>query len=97
MSGLLLRVLALFLGGLRVDLRGARLDPAGATLDVNTLLGGLEVLVPEDWAVDVDEDVRDASLEVRVTSPDDLPEDAPRLKIQAAVRMGGAEITAKST
>ena len=39
--------------GARIDLRGATLDPACGRLRVRALFGGLQVLVPESWAVDV--------------------------------------------
>ena len=84
------------MGGVRVDLRGATLDPSGASLELNTFVGGLEVLVPEDWAVEVDQEVRGGDLKVDVTPLDDLPEDAPRLRIRTVLRFGGAEITAKA-
>jgi hypothetical protein len=84
------------MGGVRVDLRGATLDPSGASLELNTFIGGLEVLVPEDWAVEVDQEVLGADLKVNVTALEDLPEDAPKLHIHAVMRFGGAEITAKA-
>jgi hypothetical protein len=84
------------MGGVRVDLRGATLDPSGATLELNTFLGGLEVLVPEDWAVEVEREVLGGDLEVNVAALEDLPEDAPRLNIHAVLRFGGAAITAKA-
>ena len=40
-------------GGQRLDLRGATLAPEGATLRVRCLFGGLQVLVPETWRVQV--------------------------------------------
>ena len=84
------------MGGVRIDLRSATLDTAGASLELNTFMGGLEVLVPKDWAVEVDDEVLGGDLKVSVASPDDLPEDAPRLHIHAVMRLGGAEITAKA-
>jgi len=38
-------------GGSTLDLRGATLDPAGAQLNVRTVFGGLQVIVPETWRV----------------------------------------------
>jgi hypothetical protein len=84
------------MGGVRIDLRGATLDPSGASLELNTFMGGLEVLVPEDWAVEVDEEVSGGEFKVDVTPLEELPEDAPRLRIHAVMRLGGAEITAKA-
>ena len=40
-------------GGQRLDLRGATLADEGATLRVRCLFGGLQVLVPETWRVEV--------------------------------------------
>jgi hypothetical protein len=40
-------------GGQRLDLREATLAPGGATLRVRCLFGGLQVLVPEAWRVQV--------------------------------------------
>jgi hypothetical protein len=84
------------MGGARIDLRGATLDPSGASLELNTIVGGLEVLVSEGWAVEVDEEVSGGELKVNVTPLEELPEDAPRLHIHFVMRLGGAEITAKA-
>jgi predicted membrane protein len=84
------------MGGVRIDLRDATLDPSGASLELNTVLGGLEVLVPEDWAVEVEQEVSGGDSKVNVTPIEELPEDAPRLRIHAVMRLGGAEITAKA-
>jgi hypothetical protein len=40
-------------GGATVDLTGATLDPGGAVLDVRTVFGGLQLLVPPTWPVDL--------------------------------------------
>jgi hypothetical protein len=84
------------MGGVRIDLRDATLDPSGASLELKTVLGGLEVLVPEDWAVEVEQEVSGGDSKVNVTPIEELPEDAPRLRIHAVMRLGGAEITAKA-
>jgi predicted membrane protein len=39
------------MGGGEVDLRGARPVPGGAVVDVFVVMGGLQILVPEDWQV----------------------------------------------
>lgn len=38
-------------GGGVIDLRQAKLDPAGARLDVRTVFGGGQIIVPEAWNV----------------------------------------------
>ena len=40
-------------GGGTVDLRGATLDPAGATLTMKAIFGGLRLVVPEKWRVEL--------------------------------------------
>lgn len=81
------------MGGVQVDLREAALDPAGATMDVNATMGGVQITVPQGWAVDVDPHAFAGGVEVKVTPPEELPADAPTLHVRAAVRMGGAMVT----
>ena len=40
-------------GGGTVDLRDATLDPDGATLTIHALFGGLRLIVPETWRVEL--------------------------------------------
>ena len=84
------------MGGIALDLRDATLDSAGAELELKATMGGVKVVVPEDWAVDVDTETP-CGFEVKVTPPEDLPEDAPRLHIDAVTRMGGVLVTTKAT
>lgn len=82
------------LGGVRIDLRHATLDPAGATLILENTLGGLLVIVPDDWAVTVDDTLLGGGeSQIEVTPPTDLPDDAPRLDVQVLTRLGGTVIT----
>ncbi len=88
---------SVFLGGAKVDLRHAVIDPAGARVRVQNTLGGLVVTVRDDWAVTVHEAlVGGGDLEVKVTPPQDLPEDAPRLEIDVMTRLGGTVITTEN-
>jgi hypothetical protein len=84
------------LGGTALDLREATLDPTGASLELRTTMGGIEVRVPHDWSVEVDQEVLAGRLEVDVTPPEELPADAPKLRIHAVTRVGGGLVTAKS-
>ncbi len=76
-----------------IDLRGAELDPAGATMRLKTRFGGVKVLVPAGWRVDVGGVTRQGETDVRVTDPSTLPEDAPRLSLVADTRFAGVLIT----
>jgi len=45
-------VLALF-GGFEVDLRGSRIEIDQALIDVNAMFGGVKIMVPDNWTVNV--------------------------------------------
>lgn len=82
------------LGGVRVDLREATLDPDGATVVLENTLGGMLLIVREDWAVSVDDTLLGGGESlVEVTPPTDLPDDAPRLEVKALTRLGGTVVT----
>jgi hypothetical protein len=81
-------------GGSSVDLRGATLDPAGATLVVRTIFGGLEVVIPAAWRVDLavtnvfggTDDSHD---------PDPMAADAPVLRVFGWTAFGGLSIVSE--
>ena len=81
------------MGGVDLDLRHATLDPEGAVLDVRTTMGGVQVTVPDRWAVDVDRSGFGGGVETRVTAPDELPADAPKLRVRVVANMGGVVVT----
>ena len=89
-------VVVTWMGGIDLDLRGASLAPDGADLLVTTTMGGVQVTVSPDWAVDVDTDTLVGGFDVHVTPLTELPHDAPRLRIHAVTRMGGGQVTAKT-
>ena len=80
------------LGGVDLDLREATLDPSGADLDLSATLGGVNVTVPSDWRVVVDDRARLGGVEALVTDPEELPDDAPLLRVVAHARLGGVSI-----
>lgn len=82
------------MGGADIDLRHATLDTFGADLDVKTIMGGVRVVVPAEWAVDLAADTRAGGIEARVPPLESLPDDAPRLNVHAVARMGGVLVTA---
>jgi hypothetical protein len=83
-------------GGVDLDLRGAKLDPAGADLLVEAYLGGVQVRVRHEWRVAVDAHATKGGVETKVAEPDDLPGDAPNLRVEAIARLGGVLITAET-
>lgn len=86
------RILACF-GGVELDLREATLDPGGADLVLRACLGGVEVLVPEEWRVLVAAESRAGGVDVRVTPEPELAEDAPSLRVTAFAALGGVQVT----
>lgn len=79
-------------GGGVVDLRGATLDPAGAHLRIRTVFGGGQLIVPDDW--DVDLDVTAIAGGVGDARPSRVrPIEAPRLRITGLALCGGLGIT----
>ncbi len=83
-------VFALF-GGTEVDLRKARPIPEGAAMDVVVAFGGVEIVVPEGWRVEV------TGLPLfggwsNKTKGNLVGADAPLLSIEALVAFGGLDI-----
>ncbi len=78
------------MGGGTVDVRGAKPVPGGATIDLTVLMGGVEILVPDDWAV-VNEIqcIMGGVEEIRTAAP---PAPGLVLHVRGIVLMGGVEI-----
>jgi len=85
------RILAV-MGGVELDLTDAGID-AGATLDVKAFMGGVDVIVPQDWRVELISSSVFGGV-VNRTDPDDSRGDAPLLLVRAQAIMGGIEIHA---
>jgi hypothetical protein len=82
------------MGGIDIDLTGVTLDPGGAHIALKAYMGGIRMNVPADWKVYVDEDMRAGGIEVSTPDPESLPDDAPRLTIEAFARSGGILVEA---
>lgn len=80
-------------GGTSIDLTGADLDPAGATLVLKTRFGGVKVVVPDGWRVELMGETSSGENTLSVTDPAMLPEDAPRLSVVADTKFGGVLVT----
>ena len=81
----------LWYGGGVIDLRKATLDPAGARLDVRTVFGGAQVLVPETWNVTTN--IRGIGGAGDGRTKIDRALDAPRLTIEGSAFFGGLGVT----
>ena len=86
----------LWYGGGEIDLRGATIDPAGARLTVRVLTGGAQVIVPDDWRVDLQ------VVSILGGTGDARPamgrrDDAPLLVIDGFAAVGGIGITSSTT
>jgi hypothetical protein len=77
-------------GGAEVDLRHASLAPE-ASLDVFTAFGGVEIAVARGWRVIINGFPIFGGFE-NATDNEGLPENAPRLHIDATVLFGGLEV-----
>lgn len=89
---------SVLLGGAVVDLREAVLDPAGAEIIADNTLGGLAILVRDDWVVTVDDTrVGGGEVQVDVADPTALPDDAPRLRVRLLTRAAGSSVSTRET
>jgi hypothetical protein len=79
-----------FMGGAEIDLRHASIVD-GARLSLRAFMGGIDILVPDAWRVEVTESVFLGGI-VNRTAPDSVADDAPLLVIDAVITMGGVEI-----
>ena len=95
-GGLRRAEMCVLMGGAKLDLREAVLDPAGARISLENTLGGLAVIVRDDWAVTVKEVlVGGGEVNIDVPDPDDLPATAPKLSIDVLTRLGATRITTR--
>ena len=80
------------MGGIDIDLGRASLDPGGAHVALKAVMGGIRLLVPQSWRVDVAIDSKGGGVTVHTIDPAEADEDAPRLFVEAYARMGGIDI-----
>lgn len=80
------------MGGLEIDLRKAGITGEAAVIDVFALWGGIELRVPEDWAVDVQATAILGAFEnkARGSAVEGTP--GKRLIVRGLALMGGVEI-----
>lgn len=83
-------------GGTKIDLRrSAAIGLSPIRLDLITVMGGTDVIVPDTWRVQVEGLAVAGGHDVRVADPDTLDDDATHLVIRARTLMGGLRIQAR--
>ena len=78
------------LGSIELDLRESNLHDGEATLDIDVVLGGVELYLPEDWKVEYKGSPTLGGIDIR--KRDNLRPDSPVLKINYSILMGGIDI-----
>jgi predicted membrane protein len=81
-------------GGATLDLRDAHLDP-GATVDALALFGGVDVIVPPNWRVELGGLPIFGGYDDKTAHNGDMPPDAPVLKVAATAIFGGVDVKNK--
>ncbi len=76
-----------FMGGAEIDLRNSEIVDR-ATIKVWSVMGGVDIVVPDRWRVEVSPRVIMGGIDNR-TAPDDGTAEAPLLIVEALVAMGG--------
>jgi hypothetical protein len=79
------------LGSMQLDLTDAELGP-DTTIDASVTLGSLEIIVPDDVAIDVDVDSLAGSVEHGNRDPFFSLEPARRLRVIGTVRFASCEV-----
>lgn len=82
------------LGGIVLDLRRATLGPTGATLEVTTIFGGISIITPPDWRIEVDAQTWIGGLDLSHDQPAD-PE-LPTIHIKVRTYLGGFQVESRS-
>ena len=84
-------VLTAILGGAQLDMRHATIADGGAEIDATAILGGIDLIVPRDWRVTVRGTPILGGVSNRAEGSS-LPDNAPRLRVDALAILGGVEI-----
>lgn len=82
------------LGGATLDMRDAQLDP-GATVDALALFGGVDVIVPPGWRVELGGLPIFGGYDDKTAGSSDIRPDAPVLKVAATAIFGGVDVKNK--
>jgi predicted membrane protein len=81
--------LSAIMGGFEIDLRDATIQGSETTLEVFALMGGIELRIPESWALQSDVICLLGGIENATAAPTGAPH---TLRVKGLVLMGGMEI-----
>lgn len=82
-------------GGTQIDLRRTKPASPETRLELVTVFGGVEVIVPDTWRVTLEGVSVLGGHSSRVPDPARLPVDVPRLVVGARTVMGGVSVQAR--
>jgi predicted membrane protein len=80
-------------GGVELDLRGAKMASGRAEIEANTLFGGIEIRVPQGWAVEVRGIALFGGFEDKTIHPIREVEIAPKLIVNGYAMFGGVTVS----
>jgi hypothetical protein len=81
------------MGGFNLDMRDAKIMGEEAHLQVRAVMGGIELYVPDHWAIVIRGNPMMGAFENKTRQrPAAKEPDAPRLVVEGSVVMGGVEI-----
>lgn len=83
------------MGGLELDFREARLPPGETEVTIFSLMGGADIIVPPGLPVRGNVVAIMGGFEQVDQAPENLPPDAPSLKVNGFVLMGGVDMTVR--
>lgn len=81
------------LAGGSLDLTNATLPDEGALLELDVVLGGYKVKVPETWSINIDADINMGEISDNRKQHGEDSAPGPQLAIGGRVFMGGVELT----
>lgn len=85
-------VLSVMMGGLVLDLREVKLTERPARIELLTIMGGVMILVPEDWKVDIDVQPLMAGVRDDRSGASELEDRPTDLVLTGRVIMGGFDV-----
>jgi hypothetical protein len=84
--------LTAFLGHVTLDLRQARPIPGGAEVTATATLGGVDIIVPHGWSIEVSGTPILGSIHDKSEREEPLPADAPSLRVDGLAVLGDVNL-----